>query len=73
MSVVKTPRFITKITIIREINICITKLSEEAAREQIIFFINIKKNGHHKPPENQIKNAAKNQSLTPHGAKMAPF
>lgn len=37
------------------------------------FFINIKKNGHHKPPENQIKNATKNQSLTPHGAEMAPF
>lgn len=69
MSVVKTPRFITKIMIIREINICITKLSEEAVREQIIFSLILKK----WPPENQIKNATKNQSLTPHGAEMASF
>lgn len=73
MSVVKTPRFITKITIIREINICITKLSEEAAREQIIFFINIKKMAITNPPKIKLKMQQKIRSLTPHGAEMAPF
>lgn len=56
----KTPRFITKIMIIREINICITKLSEEAVRKQIIFSLILKK-WPPQPPENQIKNATKNQ------------
>lgn len=73
MSVVKTPRFITKITIIREINICITKLSEEAVREQIIFSLILKKWPPQNPPKIKLKMQQKIRSLTPHGAEMAPF
>lgn len=73
MSVVKTPRFITKITIIREINICITKLSEEAVREQIIFSLILKKMAITNPPKIKLKMQQKIRSLTPHGAEMAPF
>lgn len=48
----KNPKIYNKdYTIIREINICITKLSEEAVREQIIFSLILKK----WPPQNPRK------------------